>query len=69
VPYLNIFPIIKEWTSSIGNSLGSRARFSPVSWYIREREVRLSIRVLAIVSSRLGAYILEVVRRLLIKVK
>jgi hypothetical protein len=35
--------------------MGSKVWFSPVIWYIREREVRLSIRVLAVVISGTGA--------------
>jgi hypothetical protein len=39
----------------------------PIIWYIREREIRLSIKVLAIVISRAG--IVEVAKKLLTKVK
>jgi hypothetical protein len=46
---------VKVWASSIEGSMGSKAWFSPVIWYIREREVRLSTRVLAIVISGAGA--------------
>jgi hypothetical protein len=35
--------------------MGSNTWFLPVIWCIREREVRLSMRVLAVVISRAGA--------------
>jgi hypothetical protein len=46
---------IKVWASSIKGLMGSNTWFLPVIWCIREREVRLSMRVLAVVISRAGA--------------
>ena len=58
--------IINVWVSSI-YLVGSKVWFSPIIWYTREREVRLSIRVL--VMGIAGAGAIGVARKLLIKVK
>jgi hypothetical protein len=47
--------------------MGSKVWFSPVIWYIRERDIRLSIRVLVI--EIVGAGTIGAARKLLIEVK
>jgi hypothetical protein len=47
--------------------VSSKVWFSPIIWYIRKREVRLSIRVLVIEIAGAGA--IGTARKLLIEVK
>jgi hypothetical protein len=47
--------------------MGSKVWFSPIIWYIRERDIRLSIRVLVIEMAGVG--IIEAARKLLTEVK
>jgi hypothetical protein len=47
--------------------VGSKAWFSPIIWYIRERDIRLSIRVLVIGIIEVGA--MRAARKLLIEIK
>jgi hypothetical protein len=47
--------------------MGSKAWFLPIIWYIRERDIKLSIRVLVIEIIEAG--IIEAARKLLIEIK
>jgi hypothetical protein len=47
--------------------MDSKVWFSPVIWYIRESEVRLSIRILAVIVSRAG--VVGAAKKLLTEVK
>ena len=58
---------IKVWASSIKGLIGSNTWFLPIIWYIRERNIRLFIRVLVI--EIVGIEAIEVARKLLIEIK
>ena len=53
--------------SSIKDLIGSNIQFSPIIQYIKEREIKLSIKILAIVISK--AEIVKVAKKLLTKIK
>jgi ABC-type phosphate/phosphonate transport system permease subunit len=60
-------PLIMNIWASFIYLVGSKVWFSPIIWYTREREVRLSIRVLVI--GIVGAGAIGVARKLLMEVK